>query len=152
MCSARYKISSERLIPLFDAAPGDLIGTGETIQHGIATKRSDQVANPIPFASRPKPDIQDDVHLQGHATGPNRLHNAGHALGILRKPAFGWIIAVKRSHPFVMREPNGGLFDLEPPRQRRFAGSKVAMDQKGGCGILLHAPQTNLAANFIRAR
>jgi hypothetical protein len=33
-----------------------------------------------------------------------------------------------------MREPNGGLFDLEPPRQRRFAGSKVAMDQKGGCG------------------
>src|SRR5258707_9630592 len=46
-----------------------------------------------------------------------------------------------------MREPNGGLFDLEPLRQRRFAGSKVAMDQKGGCGILLHIPQTIRAAN-----
>jgi hypothetical protein len=40
-----------------------------------------------------------------------------------------------------MREPNGDLFDLEPPRQRRFAGSKVAMDQKGGCGILYHIPR-----------
>jgi hypothetical protein len=40
-----------------------------------------------------------------------------------------------------MREPNGGLFNLEPPRERRFANSKLAMDQKGGCGFLLHISQ-----------
>src|SRR6516164_7333995 len=68
------KISSEPLIPLFDPAPGDLIGTGETIQHRIAAKRGDQVANPISFASRPKPEIQNDVHFQGQATSPNRVH------------------------------------------------------------------------------
>src|SRR5260370_39288151 len=32
----------------------------------------------------------------------------------------------------------------------RFAGPKVAMDQKGGCGILLHIPQTILAANSYK--
>src|SRR5215472_7526959 len=30
------------------------------------------------------------------------------------------------------------MHDLEPPRQRRFAGPKVAMDQQGGCSTLLH--------------
>jgi hypothetical protein len=132
------KISSEFLIPPYDAAPGDLIRTGETIQYRLAAKRSDQLANPIPFASRPKPEIQNDVHFQGHATSPNRFYNAGNALGIIRKPNFGWIIAVKRSHPFVVREPNGRLFDLKPPRQRRFASSKVAMEQEHGCDIRLH--------------
>src|SRR5258708_12053346 len=32
----------------------------------------------------------------------------------------------------------------------RFAGPKVAMDQKGDCGILLHIPQTILAANSYK--
>jgi hypothetical protein len=104
-------------------------------------KRSSRELYPVRFAS--KIQIQNNVHFQGHATSPNRLHNAGHAFDIVRKPGFGWIIAAKRSHPFVMREPDGGVFDFEPPRQRRFAGSDVAMKEKDGRGFLLHILRTS---------